>query len=325
MRAVLLVDETMHDPADPDFAATQWPDGSQAEYSVSDALRKLGHHVTGISARPDISGTIGAIQAANPDFVFNMVEEIAGRRDHDSTIIQVLELLNIPYTGASPRALMLARNKNLAKLVVAQAGVEVPQGVVLHRGPMPSRRQIKFPAIVKPLTLDGSEGVTTASYVASFEALQRKASRLMRWAPLLCEEYIPGREIIVTMSGCTNSSVDSICEMVFPERSPVKYATALAKFDEKYRARFGILYKTPTILAQPLRGNVIRAARAAYQALGIESYAKLEFRIDGDRIVFIEANPNSQLSRFAKTSDFDSIGYERFIKKIIRMAFARQR
>ncbi len=325
MRAVLLVDERMHDPADPDFAAAKWPKGSQTEYSVSDALRKLGHRVTGVPAMRDISATIGRIQAAKPDFVFNMVEEIGGRRDYDATIIQILELLDIPYTGASPSTLMLARNKNLAKLVVAQAGVEVPEGVIIYWGSMPSRSDMRFPAIVKPLALDGSDGVTTASYVASWAAFQRKVSGLMRWAPLLCEEYIPGREIIVTMSGTKHGTVDSICEMVFPERSPVKFATALAKFDAKYRARFGIRYKTPTTLARPLRGKVVKAAKTAYEALRIRAYAKLEFRIDGDRIVFIEANPNSQLSRFARTSDFASIGYERFLKKIVRMAFVRQR
>jgi D-alanine-D-alanine ligase len=324
LRAVLLVDEGVHDSDDPNFTSSKWSKQSEAEYSVSDALRKLGHHVVGIPATCDVIQTISTIKEAEPDFVFNMVEEIGGRRDHDSTIVQALELLRIPYTGASPDALMLARNKNLAKLVVAQAGILVPQGAVIYGDTPLSPRNLTFPAILKPLILDGSEGVTTTSYIASFAALRKSVSRLMRLAPLLCEEYIPGRELIVTMSGTTNCTVDSICEMVFPEKSPVKYATSSAKFNEQYRARFGILYNTPTQLAQPLRGRVVRAAKTAYQALRIRAYAKLEFRIDGDKIVFIEANPNSQLSRFAKSSDFASIGYERFIGKIIRMAFERK-
>src|SRR5579863_9022340 len=123
-----------------------------------------------------------------------MVEAIGGRREHDSTIVQVLELIGIRYTGASPDALKLARNKSLAKLVVAQAGVLVPQGTVIYGNTPLSPKNLIFPAILKPLILDGSEGVTATSYIGSFAALRKNASRLMRWAPLLCEEYIPGRE-----------------------------------------------------------------------------------------------------------------------------------
>lgn len=325
MRAVLLVDEEVFNPDDPDCRATKWPVDLQAEYSVSDALRRLGHRVKVIPVVRNITDTIGVIQAAKPDFVFNMVEAIGGRREHDVTIVQILELLNIPYTGASPSVLMLARNKQLAKLVVADAGVEVPRGAVIPGITLPPARKMTFPAILKPLILDGSDGVTTASYLADYSALRKNALRQQRWLPLLCEEYIPGREIIVTMSGTTHPTVDSVCEMVFPENSPVKYATAAAKFDDKYRTRFGIHFRTPARLPRLLRTKIEKAAQVAYQALRIQAYGKLEFRVDGDRIVFIEANPNSQLSRFAKTSDFASIGYERFIKKIVRMALSRRR
>lgn len=323
MRAVLLVDETMLDSNDPDFGATTWPRHAAAEYSVSHALRKLGHQVTSVAATRDLPATISAIQAASPDFVFNMVEEIAGRRDHDNTVVQALDLMRIPYTGASPGALMLARNKHVAKLVVAEAGVEIPRGVVLYRNTPVLRGTLRFPAILKPLTLDGSDGVTTTSYVRNFEALHAAVRRLARWSPLLCEEYIPGRELIVTVSGADKATVESICELVFPEDSPVKYATASAKFDPKYRGRFGILYKTPAELDTVLRRRIHKTSKRAYEALQIRAYAKLEFRIDNERIVFIEANPNSQLSRTARTSDFGSIGYERFIRKIIRMAMTR--
>jgi D-alanine-D-alanine ligase len=324
LRAVLLVDESVFNSDDPDFRGTQWPKYAQAEYSVADALRKLQHDVVGIPATPAVAQTLSAIAQARPDFVFNLVEEIGGRRDHDSTLIQALELMRIPYTGAAPEALMLCRNKYLSKLVAAQAGVPVPRGTVIYAdAPIPDDKVV-FPVILKPLILDGSEGVSDASFVATSAALRRKAPGLLRWGPLLCEEYIPGRELIVTISGTANPNVDSICEMVFPETSPIKFATAKAKFDPRYRARFGIAYKTPAVLDPGLRRRVARAAKAAYQALRIRAYAKLEFRIDGHRIVFIEANPNSQLSRFANTTDFASIGYERFIQKIVKMGLGRQ-
>jgi D-alanine-D-alanine ligase-like ATP-grasp enzyme len=68
---------------------------------------------------------------------------------------------------------------------------------------------------------------------------------------------------------------------------------------------------------------VERIAKLAYVALGIESYAKLEFRVRDREVVFIEANPNSNISKKATTTDFGAIGYEKFIKALIKMAFTQ--
>jgi len=324
LRAVLLVDEGCFNGGDPNFASHKWSKHAVTEYSVGDALRSLGHEVIGVPATVDVVETIKKIQEAKPDFVFNLVEEIGGHREYDSIVVRVLELMNIPYTGASPEALALGRNKHLSKLMVADAGVPVPAGTIIYEDMKLPVADLTFPAIIKPLYLDGSDGITSESYVKDLAALQRRIPRFKRWLPLLCEEYIPGREIIVTMSGTKTVTVDSICEMVFPEKSPVKFATDRAKFNATYRKQFGIFFKTPTELAPPMKKKVEALAKKAYRALQINSYAKVEFRISDERVVFIEANPNSQLSRFAKSTDFASIGYEKFVRKIIRMALSRQ-
>jgi D-alanine-D-alanine ligase len=325
LRVVLLVDDSLFDPADPNFLlepTKPW----EAEFSVSHALRTLGHEVVGVPATIDIAGTIHRIKAVKPDLVFNLVEEIGGRRDYDGLLVQILELTNIPYTGASPDALMVSRNKYLSKLVVADAGIAVPKGIVISTSSY-SLGDIQFPVIVKPIHLDGSEGITSKSYVKTHALLRRRVSQLLRLAPhgILCEEYVPGREVIVTLSGTTAVSVDSICELTFPEKARIKFATQRAKFDKRYRERVGIKYRTPTKLDSPAMERVPEAAKRVYRALRINAYAKVEFRVSEERVVFIEANPNSQLSRFANSTAFESIGYEKFIKKIIRMALSRQR
>jgi len=326
MRAVVLIDETLYDVEDPHFLKGPPKRESEAEFFVCESLRTLGHEVTVVPATPDVIATIQNIQAARPDFVFNLVEEIGGHRAYDTVFVQILEVLNIPYTGASPETLTLTRNKHLSKLMVAEAGVEVPKGIIVHDAKTASLRDVPLPAIVKPLGLDASEGVTARSYVSSADALQRRVSEFLRefGGPLICEEYVPGREIIVTVSGANeNVTVDSLCELAFPETSRIKFATARAKFDAKYRESVGIYYRTPTQLDPPIETRVVHAARTAYEALRINAYAKVEFRVDGDRVVFIEANANSQMSRRARSTDFASIGYDRFVEKIVKLALAR--
>lgn len=327
MRAVVLIDELLYDPDDPHFGNRVPRASAEAEYYVSDALRRLGHEVIVIPTSTDVVATINSIKAARPGFVFNMVEDIGGYRQYDNLLVQVLEVLKIPYTGASPETLALTRNKHLAKLVVAEAGIAVPKGVVVYKDTAPAARNVPLPAIIKPLALDGSDGVTSRSYVNSPETLQRRVLELLRSSggPLLCEEYVPGREIIVTLSGVKEVSVDSICELVFPETSRIKFATQRAKFDAKYRDSVGIYYRTPTALDPATEKRVVTAARTAYRALRINAYAKVELRVSEERIVFIEANANSQLSRMAKSTDFASIGYEKFVAKIVDMALTRPR
>ena len=323
MRAVLLVDDVMFRNRDPNYVQPTWPQWAGTEYSVANSLRALGHQVFGIPANEDLVETIRRIRELRPDFVFNLVEEIAGQREYDSLVVQLLQLLKIPYTGACAQALTLSRDKRLAKLAVSDAGVEVPKGVVLASEADFHVNSLRFPAIVKPMSLDGSEGVTAASFVSNARVLWSRRRHLLDFAPLLCEEYIPGRELIVTMSGRKTVTIDSVCEMVFPETAPIRFATTKAKFDKAYRRRYGIVYRTPTTLDPATKARVWRAAYAAYRALGINAYAKLEFRVTNTRVVFIEANPNSVLSRDAKSSAFSTIGYDKFIRKIVRMARTR--
>jgi D-alanine-D-alanine ligase len=325
LRAVLLVDEEMYDANDPDFSNHVPRKFYDAEFHVSATLRRIGHRVLAIPATADLGRLIEAIKAARPHVVFNLVEHIGGNRTQDFLIPALLEVEGIPYTGASAAALMNARDKQLSKLIVANAGVAVPKSFVAKNIAEARLVRPRFPLVVKPSGQDGSEGIHADSYVTNVRQYLRQVARVNKefTHPAICEEYIEGRELIVTLFGIDKISVGSIRELVFPDSAPVKFATELVKFDDRYKQRHGIHYRNPTRLIASFKGEVERIARVAYAALGIESYAKLEFRVRNREVVFIEANPNSNISRRAATTDFGLIGYEKFIKQMIRMAFTR--
>jgi D-alanine-D-alanine ligase len=324
LRIVLLIDEEMFDPDDPGFSNHKPQRYFDAEFHVSVALRRMGHKIVAVSAKADLAEILARVKAFRPGLVFNLVEHVDGDRANDSLVAAMLEVSQIPYTGAPPSALTIARDKHLSKLVVAAAGVRVPHSFVLNDRP-PQSDRLHFPMIVKPLNLDGSEGIAAASYVKNGPELRRKIERWRKQPAqqMICEEYIDGRELIVTASGVDTVSIDSIRELVFPPTASIRFATERVKFDQNYRRRQGIHSRASNRFVASLNGKLERAARDAYNALGIKSYAKLEFRVRGGEVVFLEANPNSTLSRKSATTDFASIGYERFIRKIMRMAFMR--
>lgn len=325
MRVVLLVDEEMYDADDPDFSNHEPQKYYDAEFHASVALRRMGHQVVAVPATADFGRLLEAIKASKPDLVFNLVEQIGGNRNLDFMIPAVLDIEGIPYTGAPASALMNSRDKYLSKLIVAAAGVPVPHSFVAKNLEDARLSRPRFPLVVKPSSQDGSEGIHAESYVSNRKQLLRQVGRVTKEFndPAICEEYIDGRELIVTVFGMERPQIGSVRELVFPRGSPIKFASERVKFDAKYKQRYGIYYRTPTRLLASLRGEVERIAKLAYVALGIESYAKLEFRVREREVVFIEANPNSNISKKAATTNFGAIGYERFIRAMIKMALAR--
>lgn len=324
MRVVLLVDEELYDARDRHFSTRRPTKCFETEFHVSAALRELKAEVTAVPATKNLVEMISAVQRLRPHVVFNLVEHVGGYRTGDGVIAGILECAGLHYTGASSRALMLSRDKHLSKIIVSAAGVPVPKSFVVRSLPVPANF-VKFPAIVKPLNQDASEGIDVRSYVTNSTQLALQVKRLIKTfgQPAICEEFVPGRELYVTASGIRRVTIDSICELIFSEEAPVKFATHRVKFDEQYRAKYKIRYQKSPVLSVLQRKNVQAASRAAYDALGIASYARLEFRLRGDDVFFLEANPNSYLSRFSRSTDFEAIGYKRFIEKIVRMALRR--
>lgn len=325
LRAVVLVDEETFRPNDPNFTKYKPNDNCETEFYVTAALRRLGFSVTVVPATADLGLMLQLTKASKPDLVFNLVEHVGGDRANDSVVASLLEIEGLAFTGASARALALSRDKYLSKVIVASSGVTVPKSMAVNARTAPLFSWDIFPAIIKPMDHDGSEGIEERSYATNLRDLHAQAQRLTKRISslLICEEYIDGREFILTLSGTKNISVDSIRELVFPPEAVSRFATQRVKFDQKYKRQQGIHYADPSRKDGRLIASLQDAAQKAYRALEINSYAKLEFRVRADEPVFIEGNPNSILSPFAKTTDFAAIGYDKFIRKIVRLALSR--
>jgi D-alanine-D-alanine ligase len=93
----------------------------------ADALERSGYRVTRVDVGRDIATVLRTLK---PDVALNMLH---GRPGEDGTIQGVLEIVGIPYTHSGVLASSLAMNKEHAKVVMAAAGVPVPDGKVVTR------------------------------------------------------------------------------------------------------------------------------------------------------------------------------------------------
>ena len=115
------------------------------------------------------------VEEWKPTIVFNLLEAFDNVNLFDQNVVSYLELLRIPYTGCSPRGLILSRDKSLSKKLMAYHRIPVPEWAVFHRGRkvrVPPR--LRFPLIVKSLTHESSIGIAQASVVGDEEKLRKR-------------------------------------------------------------------------------------------------------------------------------------------------------
>jgi D-alanine-D-alanine ligase len=88
--------------------------------NVEAALRRLGHEVIPVDADP---GLVRTLRAERPDVVFVAMH---GKGGEDGTVQELLEILDIPYTGSGVQACARAMDKVTAKAMFANAGIPTP-------------------------------------------------------------------------------------------------------------------------------------------------------------------------------------------------------
>jgi D-alanine-D-alanine ligase len=328
-KVLVLFDTAGTPPPDQDFSAELKTDDWAAEAHVIGALKQLGHEVRTIGVWDEPGMIIDEIKKYPPDIVFNLTEHFNEVSAYDRNVAGLLEMMDVPYTGSSPTGLTLCKNKGMAKELLAYHNIRVPNFAMFSPGSAIKRpKRLQFPLFIKPLREEGSVGISQGSFVESDEAFEERVrfihERINQEA--LAEEYIEGRELYVSILGNEQLRVFPFREVVFaevPEGQP-KFFTFKAKWDDAYRKRWGI----QNIFAEPLPDGmtqrVVKTCKAAYRALRIRGYGRIDLRITRDgEIVILEANPNPNLDRddeFAQSAEKAGLSYPRTIQRILTLA-----
>jgi D-alanine-D-alanine ligase len=329
LNITVLVDDVEIPPGDPDFLTT--PEEPSTEYHVIHALRTLGHNVSILGAVKNIEVMIASLKEHKPDMVFNLTEHLGGDRRFDKNIAAVLEILEIPFTGAGSTGLLLSRNKRLCKQLLGLYRIRVPQFVFL-----PPNKTIRvpktlhFPLVVKPAFEDSSEGISNASIVKTEGALKERAQFVNEnWEQAaIAEEYIEGRELYVSILGNKRLSVLPIreCHFNFEGNEGPCLATYRVKWNKEYRKKWNIEFGFAE-LETSLVKNIQRVCKKAYRILQLRDYGRMDIRLTSDNKIYIlEANSNPDLAygeEVAEAAEKLGTSYENLIKQILNIALRR--
>jgi D-alanine-D-alanine ligase len=304
----------------------------KTEYDVVSTLRSVGHEVRPLGVHDELKPIRDEIDSWKPHVVFSLLEQFQGEVIYDQNVASYLELTRIPYTGCNPRGLMLARGKDLSKTLVHYHRIRVPAFAVF-----PSHRKIRrpkrlaLPLIVKSLSEDASYGISQASVVDTDEKLQERVTFIHEriGTPAIAEQYVEGRELYVGVLGNDRLRALPVWELHFGNMTPGSWriATEKVKHDPNYQERRGILHGPAKDLAPELCVRIQRTAKRIYRTLGLDGYARIDFRLSADEVpYFLEANPNPEIANsqeFAAAALHDGLAYPELLHRILALGIRR--
>jgi D-alanine-D-alanine ligase len=149
--------------------------------------------------------------------------------------------------------------------------------------------------VVKPRYEGSSKGIFSDSVAHSPREAEDRIRRIwQRYAqPALLEEYLPGAEITVGITGNSRPAIAGMMRI-----SPVHPREEfLYSLEEKRNYLERIRYDGPETIPAPLREQLGRFAAGAFRALELRDMARVDFRLDGDGIPrIIDVNPLPGLS-----------------------------
>jgi D-alanine-D-alanine ligase len=274
-------------------AATDLPDDWAEEFdspvtvqAIAAALKAKRHAVSELGDGREL---IQSLLKSPPDLVFNIAEGLGVGRSREARVPAVCEMLGVPYTGSDPLTLAAALDKDVARRLVASAGVKVPSAVLVHPGKSDSGFQLRFPAIVKPAWEGSSKGIRGNSVASSFDQMVAVVAEQQRdyRQPLLVEEFIDGDELTVGIIGNDPARILGVMSVI-PNRIDGPFVYSL---DVKRDFRNQVRYECPARLAPETLAAVEKAALTAYRTLGCRDVARIDFRMRDGVPYFIEANP----------------------------------
>ncbi|MPZ08882.1 MAG: D-alanine--D-alanine ligase [Kiloniellaceae bacterium] len=245
------------------------------------ALREKGYDVAEIDVSRDLAALVKAL-TPKPDAVFNALH---GRWGEDGCIQGLLELLQIPYTHSGVLASALAMDKQMAKTVVATAGVVSPEGLVIKAADLGAADPMPRPYVVKPVREGSSVGVRIVR-----EGDNQPPISVHGWQPeqdLLVEPFIAGRELTVSVMGDRSLAVTEIRP----------HGAGFYDYDAKYShdTQVAAVHVLPAEVPQTIYDEAMEAALAAHKALGCRGVSRSDFRYDDTRsapgrLYYLETN-----------------------------------
>ena len=290
--------------------------------SVAKALARNGHKVSMVNADGDM---LRNLKNKKPDMVFNLAERFKGNSDLMFHVAALLEMNNVPFTGATPSCIITCDDKARAKELMQCYGIPTPKFQVFETGKEKLEAHLNFPLIVKPSKTHDSIGITNDSVVYNEKKMRLKIKNILDnlQQKAIVEEYIDGREFQVPVLGNDNPYTLPICEVNLS-----KSRSKVLGYEMKWHINW---YKEapiicPADIPKYVQELLNQIAIKIHKKFGLRDYSRADIRLKKGIPYILEVNPNPGLTEdcfIYHSAKAAGIEYHELIGKIVQYAAER--
>ena len=284
---------------------------------VEDALDSLGHEVVAVDPDGEL---VARLRDERPDAVFVALH---GSDGEDGTVQEILEILDLPYTGPGVASCRRSTDKAAAKHELRASDIPTPDWVSFSAtafaelGAGEALEEIEarlgFPLVVKPARGGSALGVRFAAGADDVPAALVGA--LSYDDRVLLERHVEGRELSVAI--------------LAGEALPTVEIRPMDADRYSYEARYEIgrtEFLCPAALDREAERTVRDVALATWKALRCESFARVDLILapEGPQVLEVNAVPGlTDTSLFPMAAEAAGIGFEDLCGRLVELASTR--
>ena len=284
-------------------------------------LNQLGVKAVAIPGNRDLAKNLSR---EKPQMVINTVATVKGYDYVAASVPAALELLEIPYTGATIEGFLLGANKFLINALMRQCGIPVPRFQLFSSVDASIDKQLRYPLILKLNGEHSNVEITREAVVENDKQLRRRLKYLLGKYKqnVLVSEFIDGREFAafwwqpgnrvyvverkIKLPGNKTKHQFMDYDLAWhPGKTEADYAPYL-----RYQS-----YRDPRLSALVKRAAVV---------VKMEDYGKFDIRLDKTgNYYFIDANANCYLAppemecELSRTLKDNGVGFAQALKQLM--------
>lgn len=288
---------------------------------IKKLLEQHGHHVTLIGSYQKLLSYLSQTHCSALDIIFNASEGLKSR-NREGWVPSLLEMYGVPYVGTDAYGLSLSLNKIHTKIICGHIGVKTPEFHEINdeEDIKTIQAEVRFPCVLKPNCEGSSSGISLIENPADFCTEAQKLLKTYDQA-ILCERYIEGRELTVSLIG-NGASLRclGIVETVRNNGKKIGIYGIKEKFTD-------VCKKQIPILSNDISSQLIESSKKIHQYLGCMDYSRADFRLDPNgQIYFLELNPIPDLamdSSYPMCCELQGIPFGDVLEEIVQCAVNR--
>ena len=240
-------------------------------------------------------------------------------------------MAGVPYVGCGVLASAVGMDKDVAKRLVAAAGMRVTPSITLRkpewkRDPLrlvsEITKKLGFPAFVKPANSGSSVGVYKVNEASGLDRAIEGAFQYD--TKILIEKGVNAREIEFSV-------LEALREGDLPEVSQpgeVMPTHAFYSYESKYLDDQGAKFEIPAKLSPELTALGREMVRAIFQTLECEGMARVDLFLDRDSGEFIFNEVNTlpgftSISMYPKMWEASGLPYSSLLTHLVELALKR--